>query len=219
MRHVTRVPGSVVIAIAVTAAATGCVAKSTLEQCQQENARLDEQVAAWEARFDREAERWESVEGTLTEALPRAVGEIHAERERILELVPAQVQDEVEAYLNEFFSTVMKGFDALRQDNETIRRDLEIASLKLEALGADTSELKDMSAALDQRMEAERAHRSAMTRRVAEIASQISEFDRTMINCKDCPDRLRLNRKEREAITTFHQQMIDALTVLQAEMQ
>ena len=47
----------------------------------------------------------------------------------------------------------------------------------------------------------------------------LSDFDQSKINCKDCPDRLRLNRHERETITAFHQQLTNALANLQAELQ
>ena len=35
-----------------------------------------------------------------------------------------------------------------------------------------------------------------------------------MINCKDCPEKLVLNRKERETITAFHGRLLDALSAL-----
>ena len=217
--HFHGLAAAVIAALIVVLGTTGCVSKKRLEQCEQEKGQLEEKVAAWEARFDREAERWESVGTSVTEALPAAIGEMHAERQRILELVPAQVQTEVESYLDEYFDTVMKGFRTLKADNDAIRRDLEMASLKLEAVGADTSDLKDMSNALDEKLDRERAHRSELTRRVAMIADRISQFDGTKINCRDCPDRLRLNRKEREAIGAFHKALMTDLAALQAEMQ
>jgi hypothetical protein len=52
---------------------------------------------------------------------------------------------------------------------------------------------------------------------IADVIGKVGEFDRTMINCKDCDDRLVLSRKERETISAFHSQMVEALTGLRTQ--
>ncbi len=208
------------ILVVITAfVATGCVSKSRLEECQQEKAQLEEKVTGWEARFDAEAQRWESMQASISETVPQAINAFHSERDRIIELVPAQVQAEVETYLDGYFDTVMKGVRMLGEDNQAIRGQLELANHKLETLGTDTNEIKSMSNALDQRLESERLQRSQVAAQVTRIFDQLTEFDNTIINCAKCPERLRLNRKERETITAFHQRMLTELSTLQSQMQ
>ncbi|MCB1007407.1 MAG: hypothetical protein KDB94_00795, partial [Acidobacteria bacterium] len=49
---------------------------------------------------------------------------------------------------------------------------------------------------------------------IVTVIGTISEFDRTVINCKDCPNRLVLSRKERETISAFHDKLVETLSGL-----
>ncbi len=124
------------LVIVIAMAVSGCVSKSSLEECKAENAQLEEKVAGWESRFDAESQRWETMQASISEAVPQAINAFHDERERIIELVPAQVQAEVETYLDGYFNTVMSGVRALGEDNQAIRGQLVLANTKLESLGA-----------------------------------------------------------------------------------
>lgn len=215
-----------VVALAATLALTGCVAKSThraveerLAQCEQEKAGLQEQVAAWESRFDQQSERWETMQSTVTDTLPQALREMNTERDRIVKLVPIQVQQEVEQYLDRYFDTVMKGFQKLQQDNDSLRADLQATNQKLDSLGVDTSDIRSTASTIDTKLEEEREKRRSIAGHVADINVMLANFDQSKVNCKDCPTRLKLNREEREAITSFHQQLSNALASLQAELQ
>ncbi len=61
--------------------------------------------------------------------------------------------------------------------------------------------------------------RAEIAAQVADIFEQLTEFDNTVINCVKCPERLRLNRRERETLTAFHQSLLAELSQLQAQMQ
>ena len=209
----------------------GCVSKAKLEQCQQELATCEEQrevlnesVAMWRQRFDRESLRWDSVEASISDALPRQLSEFHAERERILELVPEQVQYEVQSYLDEYFATVMGGLTALKEDNDEIRRELAATRSQLTAAGQqldtvsqDTQSIRSLGTSIDQQLREERERRTAIAGGIADIAGMVTTFDQQAINCRNCPESLHLNRKKREAITAFHQQLLTALADLQVE--
>lgn len=207
------------LVIVMTTALAGCVSKSRLEECQQDKVKLEEQVASWETRFDQESQRWNSMQASISEAVPQAINEFHAERDRILEIVPEQVKVEVETYLDGYFNTVMRGMRELNEANKSIKGELDVANRKLESLGQDTSEIKTMGTALDEKLDEQRAERAKFASQVTNIFNQLTEFDNTIINCRDCPERLRLNRKERETITAFHQKMLTELSALQSQMQ
>jgi chromosome segregation ATPase len=208
----------------------GCVSKKAyqakdteLARCEEEKTQAAAAVIAWETRFDREAQRWDEMEGSITESLPQALSEFHAERDRILELVPEQVQFEIAGYLEDYFSTVMKGFEALKNDNDAIKMHLEQTQQTLVAVGtdtrtisADTRQIKEIRSTLDNTLAAEQAKRQQVQSQITEIVSLLSKFDEEKINCKSCENRLRLKRKEREALTAFHAQLTRALTQAQS---
>ncbi len=207
-------------------ASGGCVSKqaheataAALASCEDEKTQSQAAVIAWETRFDRESQRWDEMEGSINEALPQALTEFHGERDRILELVPEQVQFEVSSYLEDYFSTVMKGFEALKNDNDAIRLQLAENRKTLSAVGADTrsisaetQQIKEIRSTLDEALASEQAKRQELSQRLAEIVTQVSTFDEKKIHCKSCEGRLKLNRKEREALSAFHAQLTRALS-------
>ena len=203
----------------------GCVSKkelatsqAALADCEATTQELEAAVLSWEQRFDRESTRWEEVESSVTDALPKALTEFHEERERIIALVPDQVQAEVSGYLDDYFATVMKGFEILSQDNSEIKLQLDATNKALAAVGADT---RSINTAIDEALAEERTKRNELDdqlasqgEHVSELIDLVAEFDQTMINCKSCPERLRLNRRERETILAFHQELISDLAAL-----
>ena len=221
---------TVFIALAFGLWSTGCASKKELtaaqEQlaaCEEEKLKLEASVISWEERFDRESNRWIEIESSVTDALPAALEEFHAERERIIELVPEQVQAEVQVYLEDYFGAVMQGFGQLAADNEDIKSQLRVTHKALEAVGADT---RAIGASIDETVAEERAKREAaqavrmarderVATRMSEVVDQVVEFDQNRINCRDCKERLRLNRKEREAILAFHAELISDMADLQ----
>lgn len=216
-----------VIPISILCFGTGCVSKqqyanvqAELASCQEEKAQAEAQVITWEQRFDREAQRWETVGASVTDQVPKALGELNAERDRIVKLVPEQVKGEVEKYLDEYFATVMAGFDKMTDDNREIKMQLAATHKVLESLGADT---RDVASKIDTTLADERGkrqqeqrRRESVASRISEVVTQLSEFDNTRINCRQCPDRLRLNRKERETIGAFHTEVMTTLSKIQS---
>ncbi len=225
MKSIRIVPISLAVLMSVA-----CVSKqqhtellAELTQCQEDKAQAEAKVITWEQRFDREASRWEAVGASINEQLPAAIGELHSERQRIIESLPEQVQGEVEGYLDEYFSTVMSGFDKLAYDNREIKMQLSATQKVLERVGADTQAI---SSSIDDTLEDERsqrqeelarreADREAVASGVGELVALVTKFDNTKINCKSCPDRLKLNRKQRETISAFHRELTVQLSRLQ----
>ncbi len=203
---------------------SGCVSKKELDAseakivtCEEEKLKLEAAVIGWEQRFDRESTRWNEMEASISDALPRALGELDSEREKILELVPEQVQSEVEIYLQEYRIVMMQGFQTLQQDNADIKLRLEATHDALKAVGADT---RAINKAIDENVAEERSKReqfsSELDTRVSEIVDQVVAFDQSRINCKECPDRLKLNRNQREVITRFHDELTTHLAGLRS---
>ncbi len=204
----------------------GCASKEDLEAaqaqlaaCEQEKLKLEASVIAWEERFDSASNRWTEVEASVTEALPVALNEFHTERDRIISLVPEQVQGEVTDYLDDYFTTVMQGFGQLAEDNKDIKLQLNATHKALESVGADT---RAISASIDQTVSEERAkredeaaRRERVATRLAETVDLIVEFDQNRINCKDCPERVKLKDKAKETLLAFHAELMSDLADLQ----
>ena len=63
--------------------------------------------------------------------------------------------------------------------------------------------------------EGEQARRERVTEQLADLVDLVVEFDQSRINCKECPERLKLNRKQRETVLGFHAELMADLADLQ----
>lgn len=217
--HATRVLPLLAVSFLLLALLSGCVSQSKYEEleaelaaCEQSKAEAEAEVISWEQRFDRESRRWEQVGESVQDALPRALSELDQERDRILELVPAQVQSEVSTYLDDYFNTVMAGFDRLQGQNEEMRIELKATQKALEALGADT---RDIGQAINTSLESSRSTRERIASDLVDMIDYIVAFDQTHLNCKRCDERLRMRDSSRQELLVFHAELVADLAELQ----
>lgn len=211
---------AVALTLSTTLLAVGCVSKKQYETvqtelaaCQEEKAAAQADVLAWQQRYDRETTRWDQMEQSISDSVPKALIEFNAEKERILELVPEQVKFEVQSYLEDYFNTVMKGFELLKKDNDEIRLQLAATQGAVETVGQDT---RSIGKALEQDVATEKAKREQIATQLAALVAEITTFDNKHVDCKSCPEYLSLSKKEREALSAFHGTLTNKLAELQA---
>ena len=198
---------------------TGCVSKSDhealqaeLNACEEAKAASEAQVISWQQRYDRETARWSQIQESVSSAVPNALSEMQQERSRILDLVPDQVQSEVSGYLDEYFNTVMAGFDRLARDNQDLKVEVLGLTKAMEVLGSDT---KQIGRAIDESLADEKGRREKLAQDLADVIDLIVEFDQTRVNCDKCPNRLRMRDKYKEQLLGFHQELMADLAGLQ----
>ncbi len=217
-------PVSALLIVALLA--VGCVSKSQFEEvegqlatCEQEKAKADATVISWEQRFDRESKRWTEMEKSVTTALPRALSEFQEERQRIVKIVPDQVKVQLERYLDDYSSTVNKGFERMKTDNDDIKLQLMATQKALDILGKDTKSIgantESIGKMIDNSLSGERAKRERLAQDMTDLINRIVEFDSTKINCKGCPERLKMRDKTKEEMIAFHQELMQDLATIQ----
>ncbi len=206
-----------VVALGLVAAA-GCVSKSRFEEtqgrlevCEGERQQAVSTAASCQEQAQMEAQRWQELSEAITQEAPAVLSTIQAEKEVFLQQLPDAVRTQVDSYLTKFAGDVKKAFALMREQNEKM-------ALRLEEVGVTTNRTEGKAdRILGQMVERERDLLHDATRVQAGVVSvigTISEFDRTVINCKDCPERLVLSRKEREAISAFHDRLVEQLSSL-----
>ncbi|MEE8278951.1 MAG: hypothetical protein V3R89_09570 [Thermoanaerobaculia bacterium] len=196
----------------------GCVSKSRygaleerLGECSQDKLAAQEAAQLCEERYAREIERWDDIQTVVEEALPQAIREFEAERDSILQLIPAEIQQEVESYLTNFARAVAKSFDTLHEQNERILTQLEVYKATLEEVGVRTRSIDDT---VTQKLQDAAEGRKQVAGVAAEIIDEIQGFDRSYISDKASRERLKLNRNQRETIALFHDGLVRRLVEL-----
>ena len=206
--------------------ATGCVSKSQftevesqLATCEQEKAKADAAVISWEQRFDRESKRWTEMEKSVTTALPRALSEFQEERQAIVKLVPEQVRGQLVRYLDDYSSTVTRGFERMKQDSDEIKLQLAATEKALQIVSKDTKSIdantQSIGKMIDQSLSGERNKRENIAQNLTDLMNRIVEFDQTKINCKGCPERLKMRDKTKDEMLAFHQELMQDLATIQ----
>lgn len=212
--------------LAAALLAGGCVSKSQFEEvegqlatCEQEKAKADAAVISWEQRFDRESKRWTEMEKSVTTALPRALSEFQEERQRIVKLVPEQIRTDLNRYLDDYSATVTRGFERMKADNDEIKLQLAATEKALQIVSKDTKSIdantQSIGKMIDQTVSGERNKRERLAQDLTDLMNRIVEFDQTKINCKGCPERLKMRDKTKEEMLAFHQELMQDLATIQ----
>ena len=206
------------IAVVTLVVSTGCVSKKQYDEaqgklvaCEAERTQAVAAVAACTDNAQKEAQRWEDLSTSLQKEAPAVLSAMQAEKQVFLQQLPEAVRSQVDSYLEKFSRDVKKAFAVMREDNQKM-------ATQIEALGSTAGRTEGKAdqilGRMEQRERALLADAERVQKGVGEVTALLTEFDRSVINCKDCPEKLVLNRKERETITAFHGRLLDALSAL-----
>jgi len=216
-------------ACAVLAVSMGCVSRARhqtveteLSECRRDKVAAQEAAQFCNRRYSQEVERWDDIQAVVEEVLPETVKNFEAERDRIVAMMPEEVQREVDAYLANFAQAVARGFDLLTEQNREILGELQLYKASLEEVGVRTRSIDEtMTARLrDSAVELEEiaADRRRSDRLVAETANalvdEVQIFDQTYISDRASRERLKLNRNQRETVALFHDRLVRHLIEL-----
>ncbi|MCZ7650635.1 MAG: hypothetical protein M5U13_05520 [Thermoanaerobaculia bacterium] len=125
--------------------------------------------------------------------------------------LPAQVRAEVEAQLNTLVRQLEAGFGALATENAKMAEALERQNEAINTVATNVSGARED---LISEVTALRTEREAVGAKVNEVIALVQEWDQSRMLCKDCEDKLRLNKKEVEAITGLHAELVQRLAEL-----
>lgn len=217
--------GFVTASLVLSIAALGCVSRgehqrlrTQLEECRSDKVSAQAAATACEDRYAQEVRQWENMETVMSDVIPQTLREFRSERDEIVELVPEQARQEVQRYLDEFAEGMTRGFQVMKEDSDRILMELDRNKTLLDEVGVRTSSIDERVTSTLQDAFNSRDRLTAVRNEMIESASalvdEIHEFDRTYIGEKASPDRLKLNRKQREAIQLFHDHLVSQLAAL-----
>jgi hypothetical protein len=208
-----------VAAVALTTVVLGgCVSKSQFEEvqgkltaCEAERQQAVTAAASCQENAAKEAERWQGLADSMQKEAPAVLSAIQAEKQVFLQQLPEAVRTQVDSYLEKFAGDVRKAFAVMREQN--LKLETKLAEVG-DTAGRTEGKADIIIGRIEERERALLADAERVQKGVADLVSTIGEFDRSKINCKDCKDRLVLNRNEREVITAFHQLLVETLSSL-----
>ena len=225
MRRVALAVAAPVLGALLLLPLAGCVSRSTfkenealLAECRTDKVSAQTAMTSCEERFAREVKRWEDMDAVVASVVPGTLAQFKAEREEVLKLVPETTREEVGRYIDQLTDAMGRGFQVLRDQNESTALQLEVAQTKLDALQAraDTigTQTSTINQTLDGSLRAAVEEQRRMRQEAIALISTVQTFDQTYVSVKESENRLKLNRNQRETIEQFHARLIGQLTAL-----
>ena len=195
-----------------------CVKKSEYDALAGDLAAAQEELASVRATLTQKEADLAACNTQWQEAM-KAFGGEHARTQDVIagvkewklqveEALPAQVRAEVEVQLNKLVRQLEAGFGALATENARMAATLEKQQETLASVATDVSGAREDLIA---EVTALRTQREAAGGQLDEVISLVQEWDQTRVLCKNCEEKLRLNKKEIEAIAALHAELVQRL--------
>ncbi len=223
MNHLTRTGATGIAALLLTVIA--CTPRSThqavvaqLETCATDldSARIE--ATEWKNRFD----TWESQLSQRLAAQETATATsmdtIQMKFQELRAAVPQTIQTEIGGHINELERLLVTGISDLTEGNQALQGQLDETRTLLEDARRDVREGNEMARAGIEERRQLRSQISDLTGEYAALVERIHEFDRTRLQCKKCPEYLDLRSKKAADIAGFHDDVVETLYKLQAEL-
>jgi hypothetical protein len=225
MRRVALAIAAPVLGALLMLPLAGCVSRSKfkenealLAECRTDKVSAQQGMSACEERFAKEVKRWEDMDAVVASVVPGTLAQFKAEREEILQLVPETTRREVESYVDRLTDAMGRGFQVLRDQNESTALQLEVAQTKLDALQARTDTIGTQTTSINDTLEGSLREAIETQRRMRqqaiELVATVQTFDQSFVSVKESESRLKLNRNQRETIEQFHAKLIAQLSAI-----
>jgi len=203
----------------------GCVSRSThketealLAECRTDKVSAQGAQTSCEERFAKEVKRWEDMDAVVASVVPGTLAQFRSEREEILKLVPETTRKEVQQYIDQLTDAMGRGFQVLRDQNENVALELEVAQTKLDVLQARTDTIGTTTTSINDTLEGSLREavetQQHMRQQAVALVRTVQTFDQSYVTVKESDSRLKLNRNQRETIEQFHAKLIAELTAL-----
>lgn len=206
--------------VAVLLSSGGCFLKlksdydavaAQLATCQTQSQETAATLATKEADLKTCQDQWQEAMKAFGGEAAKTQDVIAGVREWKLQVeqkLPVQVKAEVEAQLNKLVRQLETGFGALATENARLTEAMEKQNQAITTLSGDVSGARED---LIKEVAALRAQREQAGSRVQEVIAHVQKWDQERMLCRDCETKLRLNKKEIEAITAMHGEVVQML--------
>jgi len=202
-----------------------CSPRSTLEAVEAQLATCEEDLeltrsdaAAWRDRLD----SWEhQIDLRLQEqeaATAMSLDTIQLKFSEIRAAVPKTIEAEVGGQIDEVERLLISGFKDLSQGNLALQEQLEDTRRLLSEARTELQAGNQLARSAQSERREIRGQISGLTSETEALVGRIHEFDRTRLQCKQCPEYLDLRKRKVADISEFHNEIVAHLAKLQGNL-
>ncbi len=190
-----------------------------LEECKAESLR-------WESLYQESVEERRLALDQALEMLPAAHEELRSQIDVRLGEVTKELDDsmraEVQESVYELAEAIASGYNMLQQENKQLQAQLSESRGLIETVLERTNSIEESAGTIEERVGVEQdvflARRQALLIEIGEVESFMRDWQYMHVDCKECEERLRINKRERDALAQLHDDVIDRLEAVREKI-
>lgn len=176
-----------------------------LEECRADALR-------WETLYQESVEERRQTLDEALEMLPAAHQELRSQinlrLDEVTQSLDATLRNEVQQSVYELAEAIAEGYSMLQNENERLEAQLA------ESRGLIESVL-EKTGSIEERVGSEKAaflaERQALLLEIGEVEAFLRDWQYLHVDCKGCEERLRINKRERDALAQLHEEIMSRL--------
>ena len=209
-----------VVALLAALLATGCgVSTEDHEQLAAELEECKAESLRWESLYQESVEERRLALDQALEMLPAAHEELRMQMDLKLGEVTRSLDEglraQVQQSVYELAEAMATGYNNLHQENQLLQTQLAESRELIETVLEKTGTIEEAAGTIEESVGAEReafvAARQALLLEIGEVEAFLRDWEYAHIECRDCDERLRINKREREALAQLRNEIVTRL--------
>jgi hypothetical protein len=198
----------------------GCgVKKADHEQLVTEFEECKAESLRWESLYQESVEERRLALDQALEMLPAAHEELRTQLDVRLDEVTKEldqsVRAEVQESVYELAEAIASGYNMLQQENKQLQAQLKESRGLIETVLERTNAIEESAGTIEERVGVEQdvfiARRQALLLEIGEVEAYLRDWQYMHLDCKECVERLHINKRERDALAQLNDEMLSRL--------
>jgi hypothetical protein len=215
----------ILIALLVAVVAVGCGGIKE-EDHLAAVAACEEETARWESMYQESVtERQQALDQALT-MLPTAHEDLRSQIDLRLGQVTADLDEAIKAEVQESFyelaEAIADGYNNLQEENQMLQVQLGETRRVIDQVLTKTGAIEEKAGSIQTSVTADQqaivANRQAALIKVGEVETFMRDWQYMYVDCKGCDERLRINKKERDALAKMHDSLMGQLAEVREQL-
>lgn len=211
----------------VTLLVAGCgVSKGDHEQVVADLEECKAEALRWESLYQESVEERRVALDQALEMLPAAHAELRSQIDLRLDEVTQALDEtlraEVQESVYELAEAIASGYNMLQQENQRLQAQLTESRGLIETVLERTGSIEEKAGTIEDRVGAEKdaflASRQALLLEIGEVEAFLRDWQYTHVDCRECTERLRINKRERDALAQLSDELIARLAAVREKI-
>jgi len=208
------------VCLATAVAVVGCgVSKSEHQTVVDARDMCMDESARWESLYQESVEERQQALDEALSMLPTAHDELRTQIDTRLDQVTKELDEAIKAEVQESFydlaDAIAEGYNVLQQENKQLTVQLAESRSLIETVLEKTGTIEQR---VGMEQDAFSARRQALLLEIGGVESFLRDWSYRYVECQSCEERLRINKRERDALAQLSEDLMSRLSGVRAQI-